>query len=243
MRSWVRWPSALATAALLLPLAGCCTFLSARGGGPLTRVELGTWADLPLRPLPDRHVVRTRVRSLRRIINDPVNGEYVNVDGVGFAPTRGAMVRRSGHPWVFGLPCARYTDVLCYDASLKQSREFLGTAEGWGLGGYVGDYLHAWRQLTLSDVATGQPVGATRFEVFATPLAYMRSRTVWPASPSGKPTIRAAVHLGAALADVPYILKDGTTILGGLVGWGRVNHVRYVQALWLPIPVGRVPQQ
>ncbi len=234
MRPLSRLVSAAALAALTLAPTGCCTFLSAWGGGPLTRAELGDWAGLPLWPLPDRQVVAARGTALERIIN----GEYVNSVGVSFAPTHGAMVRRSGHPWVWGIPGERYADVLCLDPTVKDTGELIGTVRGWGLGGYVGDYLHAWRQLTLSDVASGQPVAVTRFEVFATPLAYMRSRTVWPASAAGEPTIRPALRPGARLADVPYTLRDGTTIAGGLVGWGRVNRVRYIQALWLPIPRG-----
>ncbi|MFW6161504.1 MAG: hypothetical protein ACODAJ_01975 [Planctomycetota bacterium] len=231
---------AVVLATALVPLCGCCTFLGSRGGGALRRAELGDWAELPLRPLPDRPVVRERVDALQRIINDRMNGEFVDTEGVSFAPTEGAMVRRAGHPWTWFLPGQRYTDVLVYDPGAKDSRQFLGTIEGWGLGVYVGDYLHAWRQLSLYDVASGRPVAAKRFEVYATPLAYARWRLVWPAAPMGQPTILAATHPGVDLADVRYVLRDGTVLLGGLVGWGRVNRVRYLQALWLPIPVGRI---
>lgn len=237
MRQRSRFVAGLAAAALLA-LCGCCTFLGSQGGGPVARAELGAWAGVPLRSLPDRPVVEARVRALRRIINDPMSGEFVHSQGVSFAPTDGAMVRRSGHPWTWVLPGRRYTDVLVYDPGVKDSREFLGTVEGWGLGGYVGDYLHAWRQLTLHDVTSGRPVAAKRFEVYATPLAYARSRLVWPAAPTGQPAVLAATHPGVDLADVPCVLRDGTAVLGGLIGWGRVNRVRYIQALWLPVPMG-----
>ena len=42
------------------------------------------------------------------------------------------------------------------------------------------------------------------------------------------------------LDEVKYELKDGTSILMGLFGWGRVNHRRYLQLLWIPIPIGEV---
>jgi hypothetical protein len=39
---------------------------------------------------------------------------------------------------------------------------------------------------------------------------------------------------------VKYDYKDGTAVLMGILGWGRVNHRRYFQFLWIPIPVGTV---
>ena len=231
---------ASAAAALALMQAGCCTFLRSRGGGPLKREELGDWAGLALMPLPEREEARRQVRRLARILNDRMDGEYVDVHGVSFAPTEGVMVRRIGHPWTWGLPGHRHADVLACNAAIKDSRQFLGTVEGWGLGGYVGDYVHAWRQITLSDVETGEPVAAKRFEVIGTPLGYMRTRLVWPASPVGDANLRVAAPPGVFLGDVPYVLADGSTVLGGLYGWGRVNRTRYIQILWLPIAVGPV---
>ena len=40
------------------------------------------------------------------------------------------------------------------------------------------------------------------------------------------------------LSDVRFNVKDGTCTLFGLIGWGRVNRRRYIQLLWIPIPVG-----
>ena len=227
----------LALVVLALAQAGC-TFFTSRGGGPLARAELGDWAGIPIRPLPERRQAGKIVARLERCLNDPFSGEYVHRDGVWHAPTRGATVRWEGHPWLFVRPGARYADVLCLGPTLKDTRKLLGTADGWGLGLYVGDFVHAWRQLTLADVATQEPVAVRRVEVIGTALGYVRTREVWPAAANGKPSIRAALHPGKPLSDVRYGVRDGTTLAGGLIGWGRVNHTRYVQVLWLPIPLG-----
>ena len=68
----------------------------------------------------------------------------------------------------------------------------------------------------------------------------MRVRRVTPIGRDGNPGLHAIVDPEVGLDEVKYELKDGTSILMGLFGWGRVNHSRYLQLLWIPIPIGTV---
>ncbi|MHC5034150.1 MAG: hypothetical protein ACYTFZ_03850 [Planctomycetota bacterium] len=72
---------------------------------------------------------------------------------------------------------------------------------------------------------------------------YWRTRQITPVDRrdrGGFKGLRAALDPKTRLSDVRYEVKDGTILLLGTIGWGRVNRKRYIQILWIPIPVGDV---
>ncbi len=104
----------------------------------------------------------------------------------------------------------------------------------------IGDLLFAGDQVNAYDIATQERVAARKTNIALSLIGYTRIRRVMPIGRDGKPGLHAIVDPEVGLDEVKYELKDGTSILMGLFGWGRVNHRRYLQLLWIPIPTGTV---
>ena len=63
---------------------------------------------------------------------------------------------------------------------------------------------------------------------------------VIPSTPGGIAQLGVVIPPEVGPSDVRYEWKEGFQVLGGLLAWGRVNRKRYIQVLWIPIPVGNV---
>jgi hypothetical protein len=104
-----------------------------------------------------------------------------------------------------------------------------------------GDWLAAGDTANAYDFSTGERVAAQKTSIaLGYGLGYTRFRRVLPVSADGDLGLHALMDRRLGLSDVKYDLKDGTVLLFGALGWGRVNRRRYVQILWIPVPVGRV---
>jgi len=247
----VRWLVGLAGAALLVLSAGGCTFFGAKGGGPLKRSELGAWAGISAQPVPEAERLSALVKGLKLTALNPFTGEY-SWDGgpcgaslgfgdpreIPFTPARGMRVKGRFDPWARLLPGSRHGDWLYYAESRGDHREFYASETEWDLGALFLGYLLANDQADAFDVASRERVAAQRTDLFLTLLVCMRVRRVLPVDAEGRSGLHAAADPRKSLADTRYNLKDGTALLMGAVGWGRVNRRRYIQVLWVPIPVG-----
>ena len=103
----------------------------------------------------------------------------------------------------------------------------------------IGDLLFAGDQVNAYDIATQERVAAQKTNIALSLIGYTRIRRVTPIG-RGEPGLHAIVDPEVGLDEIKYELKDGTSILMGLFGWERVNHRRYLQLLWIPIPTGTV---
>ena len=73
-------------------------------------------------------------------------------------------------------------------------------------------------------------------------LGWSRLRRIEPVAPDGTRGLHALADPSLELDEVRYSLKNGNTLLLGLIGWGRVNRRYYLQLLWLPIPIAKADE-
>ena len=233
-----------------IPALNGCSFFLADGGGPLKRQELGDWAGIPREPLLQSGRLEALVRGLRFCGQKPLAGEFSFREGAWlsrlgiplpfqapFTPAFGYQVRGRRRPILWFLPGKRRGEWLFHNPLGEPWRQFLATESGWGLGFWAGDLIVGWRCGNAHTLDTLARVGAVRWEFFLTPLVYARWSRVLPVGVDARPGIHALAHPRMELDDVSYDLRDGTAILCGLVAWGQVNHCRYFQLFWVPIPL------
>jgi hypothetical protein len=237
-----------------------CTFFACSGGGPLRRDELGDWGGIPegARPnaeevqyLKDKRewrrgtfVTECRLAGDSRSFAFRIPGSLYNIP---FTPAPGLEVRWRFPDWRRAVPSARH-GVLWYgkkpvgDVPSPDYRDFCAAEGEWGCGMFVfGDWLAAGDTANAYDFSTGERVAAQKTSIaLGYGLGYTRFRRVLPVSADGDLGLHALMDRRLGLSDVKYDLKDGTVLLFGALGWGRVNRRRYVQILWIPVPVGRV---
>ncbi len=229
-----------------------CTFFGASGGGPLSRSELGDWAGINDDGPPQAEALAALVEGIEACSMNPFSGElHLTKDGWGsalnfgdpreipFTPTRGLHIKGTFNPWLRLIPSSRHGDWLYYSPN-SDRRRFYASEDEWGAGMLVGDFLLAGDQANAYDIATRRRVAARKTTVVLSLIGYMRVRRIMPVGGDGVPGLLAASDPGVDLDEVKYDYKDGTALLTGLVGWGRVNHRRYFQFLWIPIPAGTV---
>ena len=63
-------------------------------------------------------------------------------------------------------------------------------------------------------------------------------RKAAPVSADGDPILKSVFSADVDPNDVRYQWREGHFLWGGLIGWGRLNRRRYIQILWIPIPIG-----
>ena len=230
-----------------------CTFFALSGGGPLSRDELGNWTGIKEKPLSDVAALQTLVNELKSISHNPFAGKYSysgNVPGsflsfgdireFPFLPTRGLALKAKQNGWLYLVPCKRHSDFLFYQPAVKSSREIYATKDGWGIGIPLTFDLYGEEQANAYDVSTRVRVASQKVNSLLLYLGWGRIRRVIPVSEEGKSGLYAIADSTIDLSEVRYNIKDGNVILWGLFGWGRVNYKRYIQILWIPIPLGRI---
>lgn len=238
---------------VLLPVlvAFCgCSFFLADGGGPLRREELAEWVGIPREPLLEEGSLDALLRRLRYCGQRPLAGEFSLREGswlaragiclpgrAPFTPACGYQVRGRQRPALWLLPGRRRGEWLFHNPTGQPWRQFVATEGGWGLGLWVGDLAVGWRHASARALDSLARVAASRQEFVLAPFGYVRCSRVLPVGVDARPGIHALAHPRMELADVRYDVRDGTILLGGILGWGRVNHRRYVQVFWLPIPL------
>jgi len=212
---------------LLAALNGC-SFFHCSGGGPLTRDELKDWAGIPDAAGSDAESLRLKAESLREETAKPYELWVVHSRGesrFGLLPGTVDYERMSWRE---------------IDGGGKV--EIYSAGSTWGSGAFIGDIIAGGRLNNAYDLASGNRVAASMATIYGTPLGYHRKRLVLPVENTQPAENSHTMLLGGGDNQPLYNLKDGTVILGGLAGWGRVNHKKYIQILWIPIPVGKVEQ-
>lgn len=231
----------LAAAAMALALCswGCTRIPGQEGGGPLKWDELGDWAGIAPRPAPDAARLRALVDELtpaaeKRRRREPgrLRDDYV-----------GRFVcERRFNKWRRLLPGNAHGDLLLYVPGHPEARRVYGSENEWGGGFLLGDQILRGQSIDFYDVATRERVAAKR-QRFVLGLfgfyVWMTRRSVTPVSRFGVPSVDRLKDPSVAFSDVRYRLKRGQFFLTGLVGWRRVNRRRYIQLLWIPIPVAK----
>jgi hypothetical protein len=110
----------------------------------------------------------------------------------------------------------------------------------WGCGLFIGDFIFSGERADAYDVSSRERVAAKTMNAFlGWGVGWSRLRQVLPVNARGEPDLGAIKDPNVDLSEVRYDVRDGNVLLLGLIGWGRVNHRRYVQVLWIPIPVGK----
>ena len=234
--------------ALVITQAGCCTCFSLSGDGPLKKAELDNWTGLRAPSVPEPQDLQKRMRRLRHVVHDASSGQFMlsGADPLimpGPSPlvkTSGPVVKTSGDPWYYALaPIPVYHEGICYDHRIEGSRELYGKRRKWGLGLLILDAIMRWRQSDLWDGTSRQRVASSSHQLILTHLGWVQSRHVMPVDANGEPTIRAVLDPKTGLDDVGYDVKHANLLLGGALGFARVNRRYYAQLLWIPIPLWR----
>ena len=241
MRRWL-----LAVAAVVALGQSGCMFFAASGGGPLKRSELGDWAGMAPRPMPDAQQLKTLMADLKTLPNSTFTGRYslrgdANVFAtnfneildVPFTPAPGLRIKGRLNPWLRFVPGPQHGDWLYYDEKDASARQFYASEDEWDVLVGWGERVDCW------DVATGQRVAAraiTSVPGFA--LGWTRVRKVRPVDDTGLPGLNTIAYSKLPLSEARYDIREGNAVLLGALGWGRVNRTRYIQILWIPIPVG-----
>ncbi len=237
---------------LTLCLTGGCAFFAASGGGPLDRAQLGDWAGIKDEGAPQAEALAAIVQTIEGYSMNPFAGEiHLVKDGLGsslnygdpreipFTPTRGLHLKGKSNPWLRLIPSKRHGDWLYYSPE-SGKRRFYASESEWGAGMLIGDFLLAGDRANAYDIATRQRVAARKTNIALSLIGYTRIRRITPVGPDEKPGLIALSDPSVDIDTVKYDYKDGTAVLMGIIGWGRVNHRRYFQFLWIPIPVGTV---
>jgi len=238
--------SCLVVVLFVLAQSGC-TFFACSGGGPLKREELGDWAGIPPKPPPDAKELESLVSKLKLTPNRTFAGKFslrgdsgafsINYGGVQeipFTPAPGLKVQGRVNHWLLFVPGPQHGEWLYHDPSKENRRQFYASEDEW-------DCLVAWgERADAYDVASRERVAAQRTtEVIGFGLGWTRLRRVRPVDRVGDPGLNALADTRVGLSDVLYDLRDGNIVLLGVFGWGRVNHRRYIQILWIPICLGQ----
>ncbi len=242
-------------------LASGCTFFACDGGGPLTRDELGDWAAISEGAKPTAEEMRQlhegddwgpfdwgayfRTGHWRIDLSMPRPGlvDWEPHSSLDF-PTMPGYETRFMYPsyrWLF--PSARHGVSLIMPKAGRQAsdlRKFFGSRHGYGLGFILGEFLLSGSTRNLYDNSTQERVAASKANIFLSWAGYVRVREVVPVDDHGDAGLVVLKDMDTELSAVRYQLKDGTCLLLGILGWGRVNHKRYIQLLWIPISVGQV---
>jgi hypothetical protein len=235
-------------------LAGCCRFWYADGGGPLAREELGDWAGMVAEPAPDAAALAAKVAELEAIPLPsfrPLRGKYAYTEGphwlsttipdpwdFPFAPARGMVVKGSFPFWARAIPCTRRGHYLFYKPSDPTARAICAAEEQWGCGLFLGDFLWSHQRVDAYDAASGERLAAKATSCFlGWGLGPTRLCQVLPVGKDGSRGLQGLADSRTPLEAARYDLRDAHVALFGLIGWGRVNRRRYVQLLWIPIPV------
>ncbi len=235
-----------------ISLTSGCAFFGASGGGPLDRAQLGDWAGMKDDGAPQAEELSRIVTTLEGYTSTNLSGEMVlEKDGafsfmnfgdpreVPFTPTRGLHVKGKFNPWLRIIPSKRHGDWLYYSPE-SGKRRFYASENEWGPGILVADFLLAGDRANAYDITTRERVAARKTNVVLGLIGYVRVRRVSPVGSDGAPGLIAVADPTVDLDTVKYDYKDGTSLLTGIIGWGRVNRKRYFQFLWIPIPVGTV---
>ena len=251
MRSWKKAVQIMAVL-FVISLTNGCAFFGASGGGPLSRTQLGDWAGIKDEGAPQPEALMAVVQTIEGYSMNPFAGEiHLKKDGWGsslnygdpreipFTPTRGLHIKGKFNPWLRLIPSKRHGDWLYYKPQ-SSDRRFYASEGEWGSGMLFADFLLAGDKANAYDIATRQRVAARKTNIALFLIGYTRVRRIAPVGPDGKPGLLAVSDPGVGLDTVKYDYKDGTAVLMGIIGWGRVNHRRYFQFLWIPIPMGAV---
>lgn len=237
----------LLLAALALSQAGCTMFVFCDGGGPMAYQELGNWAGLAPGTPPEAARLAELVEELKVVRHGGFAGRYslpgdaaalhlnfLLVNDVPFTPAPGLVVKGRRNPWLRFVPGAHSGHWLYFDPLKKLPHQFYAAERSWSA-------LLAWGARSEAyDVATRQRVAARRVEeVIGLGLGWTRVREVVPLDAEEEPGMHALAGPKADPATAKWLVRDGNILLLGIVGWGRVNHTRYLQLLWVPIPIGR----
>jgi len=237
--------AALAIALLAIAQSGCTMFICCDGEGPMKKEELGDWLGLAPKPAPEPQKLAGLVADLKQVKHAGFSGRYslwgdaasLSVKffyamEVPFTPAPGLMVkgRKTGSVLV---PGGQHGDWLYFDPDKRIKKEFYASEDGW-------DCLVCWfGRWDAYDVATRERVAARKTdEIGGLWLGWTRVRDVEPVDEDGHCGVHPLANPRVDPAKVKYVVRDGSFLLFGLVGWGRVNHTRYLQLLWIPIPLG-----
>jgi len=232
---------------LMLTQSGCTMFLCS-GGGTLSRAELGDWAGLGEKPAPSPTQLEGLVSDLKMVKSATFLGRFsLHGDSgafalncgqcyeVPFTPVSGVIIKGRMSPWARFVPSFQTGHWLYFHPTKKDTRTFYAAESEWGLLICGGERVDAY------DVATRERVAARATEEFiGLGLGWTRTRQVRPVDRLGDAGLGPLVSTRTDLAKVRYQLRDANILLLGALGWGRVNHRRYIQVLWIPIPVATV---
>ena len=234
-------------AALAASQSGCTILMCCDGDGPLTHDELGDWQGLAPRPAPEAAKMAALIADLKQVQHAGFAGRYslpgdaasfafnfFLVSDIPFTPCPGLIVKGRRSPWTRFLPGRYHGDWVYFDPKRMDARTFYASDDGWNA-------LVAWADRAEAyDAATGQRVAARRTEeIIGAGLGWTRICEVMPIDRDEVRGVQAIASPKVDPTQARWVIRDSNTLLLGIFGWGRVNHTRYLQILWIPIPVGR----
>jgi hypothetical protein len=234
---------AVAAAVLLagigLAAAGCSTISLREGEDPLFTDELPEWArrvetSMPPGDLLEKAAAGIEAKPPKRdsmfTLHTPWNrgASYLNqsICGLGEYDPGDLLPpphRRRGHLLLWdGIPGHRF---LYY--------------KGAGGAAFPPFAADAEAEVCCFDSGSSHPIPIHRGGIFLSPPY----SCIWSTRPAGLPLedfLRGTVARENDGDPGSYRVEETHILLCGLFCWGRVNRTRYIQVLWIPIPVGRV---
>lgn len=210
---------ALVVAGCSIVTAGCSTIVHCDGTAPYSLAELPEFPIEPLEPI-DPAITREAASNVMATKPTPVE----DWSGVG----AGLLYRIRGEPgddshWI------AWDGIEGHRALYVVKRLYGDAVAIAGAGGNrtdvydaeTGEKLASWGQWFVS------------YMFFADEQAWIE-----PVEMNGGPAMRKIMAREVQPSELRFGAGKASSLWLGICGWGRTNHRRYAQVLWIPIPVG-----
>ena len=96
----------------------------------------------------------------------------------------------------------------------------------------------SWSRTDVYDAATGERLASWGRGGYTVLLVFAEEYVVKPAEIKGVSAVRKLMSREIESGALEHEVREGSILALGVVGWGRSNHRRYLQLLWIPIPIG-----
>ena len=224
-------------------LSSGCTFYLFSGGGPLTGDEIAGLRGIlePERELLKPADIREWAANLRTGTHDPAKGEYILKSDKDMGAIRlpfklGDTFHAKGKHQTVGREMDE-SGWLYYVPRPSSSREFYAVKRV--IPNNLSAMIAFYSSHSAHDVATGKRVKHMSGFMVLFGLLWFSECALDPVDDAGERGLAVVADGSVDLAEAQYKYRKGHSLLWGVVAWGRVNHNRYLQLLWIPIPLGR----
>ena len=216
--------SVLRFVCIVLGLSGCNTILHCSGTSPYRQAE-SPKLTLEAADIPDVSVLReavARVTTRRR-----GRGKEWDEVGEGLlhkvteAPPRGPGSQN--FHWIAWDEVEGHRVLYVVEQHSNEASLLVG---------------ESWSRTDVYDADTGERLASWGRGGYTVLLVFAQGYLVKPAEIDGISAVRRLMSREIESVALEHEVREGSILALGVVGWGRSNHRRYLQLLWVPIPTG-----